>query len=295
DISRDSANKNCRKAMENFQRKLTQSENDLKKGGGVAMAAGLKKNLLLAMKKVAEQKCKGINECSTKTHDCDKNAVCKDTDVAFSCTCKPGYKGDGVKCIADESILKGYPYKPAEYPEPAKCESDEDCLKGRARCIRKECHCTGHFVGDGKTKCDHWRKCPHHNMYDKREPCGIHIKGKMAHSFCLEGKLNLHGHSRTSHVCKCHDGYIGRANHPECVSSKADKTGRRACVLEHNCHELARCKHNKCYCLDGYDGNGDVCVGKINLTCVEDFFFSYYSIIHLIYWKTIAAVIGHLH
>ena len=45
--------------MENFQRKLTQSENDLKKGGGVAMAAGLKKNLLLALKKVAEQKCKG--------------------------------------------------------------------------------------------------------------------------------------------------------------------------------------------------------------------------------------------
>ena len=45
--------------MENFQRKLTQSENDLKKGGGVAMAAGLKKKLLLALKKVAEQKCKG--------------------------------------------------------------------------------------------------------------------------------------------------------------------------------------------------------------------------------------------
>ena len=59
DISRDSAKKNCRVAMENFQRKLTQSENDLKKGGGVAMVAGLKKNLLLALKKVAEQKCKG--------------------------------------------------------------------------------------------------------------------------------------------------------------------------------------------------------------------------------------------
>lgn len=76
-----------------------------------------------------------------------------------------------------------------------------------------------------------WRKCPHHNMYDKREPCGIHIKGKMAHSFCLEGKLNLHGHSRTSHVCKCHDGYIGRANHPECVSSKGKRLSLRSCNL----------------------------------------------------------------
>ena len=59
DISRDSANKNCRVAMENFQRKLTQSENDLKKGGKVAMSAGLKRKLLLVMKKIAEQNCRG--------------------------------------------------------------------------------------------------------------------------------------------------------------------------------------------------------------------------------------------
>ena len=59
DISRDSANKNCRVAMENFQRKLTQSENDLKKGGKVAMSAGLKRKFLLALKKIAEQNCKG--------------------------------------------------------------------------------------------------------------------------------------------------------------------------------------------------------------------------------------------
>ena len=45
--------------MENFQRILTQSENDLKKGGKVAMAAGLKRKLLVVLKKVAEQKCKG--------------------------------------------------------------------------------------------------------------------------------------------------------------------------------------------------------------------------------------------
>ena len=69
-------------------------------------------------------------------------------------------------------------------------------------------------------------------MYDKREPCGIHIKGKMAHSFCLEGKLNLHGHLRTSHVCKCHDGYIGRANRPECVSSKGKRLFLGAVIFD---------------------------------------------------------------
>ena len=50
--------------------------------------------------------------------------------------------------------MQGLPFLYLLTAEPAKCESDEDCFKGRARCIRKECHCTGHFVGDGKTKCD---------------------------------------------------------------------------------------------------------------------------------------------
>ena len=38
---------------------------------------------------------------------------------------------------------------------PAKCESDRDCLKGKAKCIRRECHCTSATAyGDGKTKCE---------------------------------------------------------------------------------------------------------------------------------------------
>ena len=39
-----------------------------------------------------------IDECSSKTHDCDRTALCKNTEGSFSCTCKPGYKRDGKKC-----------------------------------------------------------------------------------------------------------------------------------------------------------------------------------------------------
>lgn len=41
---------------------------------------------------------------------------------------------------------------------PAYCESDRDCLKGKAKCLRRECHCTDKYAfGDGKKKCE--RKC----------------------------------------------------------------------------------------------------------------------------------------
>ena len=39
-----------------------------------------------------------IAECTSKTHNCDRNGLCKNTEGSFTCTCKPGYKGDGKKC-----------------------------------------------------------------------------------------------------------------------------------------------------------------------------------------------------
>ena len=39
-----------------------------------------------------------IDECLSKIHNCDRNALCKNTEGSFTCTCKPGYKGDGKKC-----------------------------------------------------------------------------------------------------------------------------------------------------------------------------------------------------
>ena len=31
-------------------------------------------------------------------HNCSKYAECNDTNGSFTCTCKSGYKGDGVTC-----------------------------------------------------------------------------------------------------------------------------------------------------------------------------------------------------
>ena len=39
-----------------------------------------------------------VDECDLATHDCDTNALCKNTFGSFSCSCKFGYVGNGSEC-----------------------------------------------------------------------------------------------------------------------------------------------------------------------------------------------------
>ena len=42
-----------------------------------------------------------INECTLNIDNCNANAVCADTEGSFTCTCNPGYQGDGVTCTSE--------------------------------------------------------------------------------------------------------------------------------------------------------------------------------------------------
>ena len=40
-----------------------------------------------------------IDECRNDTLiNCSKNANCSNTDGSYTCTCSPGWKGDGINC-----------------------------------------------------------------------------------------------------------------------------------------------------------------------------------------------------
>ena len=39
-----------------------------------------------------------IDECAKPSGVCDVNAVCKNTQGGYNCTCKHGYTGDGHDC-----------------------------------------------------------------------------------------------------------------------------------------------------------------------------------------------------
>ena len=47
-----------------------------------------------------------IDECLNRSHACDVNANCTNTDGSYNCTCKEGYIGDGQSCqgILDQTV-----------------------------------------------------------------------------------------------------------------------------------------------------------------------------------------------
>ena len=47
-----------------------------------------------------------MNECeSNDSNNCDENAQCTNTEGSYTCSCNPGYTGDGVSCTSKLTTL----------------------------------------------------------------------------------------------------------------------------------------------------------------------------------------------
>ena len=54
-----------------------------------------------------------IDECDTGTSSCDGNAECINTNGSYTCSCKPGYNGDGKNWEGASSSLSFSKFKRA--------------------------------------------------------------------------------------------------------------------------------------------------------------------------------------
>ena len=109
-----------------------------------------------------------IDECVTNQHDCNEKAICSDTDGSFNCTCKVGYRGDGVDCTSTYSVgtvqlhvnCKCYYYSHLmlSYPDVNECAEGIDDCDQNAECSDTEgsynCTCNHGYSGDGVTCCE---------------------------------------------------------------------------------------------------------------------------------------------
>ncbi|XP_022807756.1 signal peptide, CUB and EGF-like domain-containing protein 1 [Stylophora pistillata] len=101
---------------------------------------------------------KDVNECSTKTHNCNVNAECNNTEGSFNCSCKVGFNGDGKKCT-----------------DVNECATDTHNCGVHAHCNNTEgsfnCSCKEGFNGDGKNCTDIDECISNTHRCHKREIC----------------------------------------------------------------------------------------------------------------------------
>lgn len=80
--------------------------------------------------------CADQDECSDNTHNCHEVATCTNSQGTFSCSCRPGWSGDGVDCVDDDE-----------------CEMNAHNCDANASCSNTEgsftCACNSEYTGDG--------------------------------------------------------------------------------------------------------------------------------------------------
>ncbi|XP_066942744.1 pro-epidermal growth factor-like isoform X1 [Macrobrachium rosenbergii] len=129
------------------------------------------------------QELKGIlntDECEDGTHNCSEKAMCYNLPIDYTCTCLPGYSGDGFTCVdIDEcqthlnGLCKGnetcvntigsYECTCSEGFSKVgdSCQDIDECREGTDRCHRRaicqntvggySCHCRPPYSGNGFT------------------------------------------------------------------------------------------------------------------------------------------------
>nr|XP_058961427.1 stabilin-2-like isoform X1 [Pocillopora verrucosa] len=139
---------------------------------------------------IGEQCEKDIDECSTGNDNCSANSECSNTKGSYSCTCKPGYSGDGRTCKDFDECSTA---------ETHNCNADAVCNNTMGSYT---CSCKTGYFGDGWT-CKDIDECATGKQKCSADAECNNTKG----SYNCTCKPGYSGDGRTCNVSTCKEIY----------------------------------------------------------------------------------------
>ncbi|SPP80067.1 blast:Fibrillin-1, partial [Drosophila guanche] len=165
--------------------------------------------------------CVDLDENECKQHPCDVFAHCTNTLGSYTCTCFPGYRGNGIHC---EDI--------DECQDPAiaaRCVENAECCNLPSHFL---CKCNDGYEGDGEVLCTDVDECRNPQACPPNAQC-----------------INTPG----NYTCACPEGFVGTDPYKDCQD--VDE-----CTYPNVCGPGAICTNlagsYRCDCPVGYDGDG---------------------------------------
>lgn len=243
----------------------------------------------------------GLSLLSNSIHDCDSQGTCENSEGSFSCSCNPGYEGNGTICdnidecalasLSDGSAIEELDdsdglchtfaacvdtagsfecacnsgYSAINQAGPLVCEDIDECV-GTPCANLKNSECVN-VQGSFECVCDHgFLNAP--GICEDVNECAVESVAA-----CCEGGTNKTITDRNgqcsnrigSYDCECRDGYIESREQcgKSCVDIDECSIPR---LVEANCDPNAICSNLDgsfvCNCREGYDGDGSVCFNR---------------------------------
>ena len=180
-----------------------------------------------------------IDECTNELDGCHHNATCSNNGGSYSCSCNPGYTGNGTYCRGINKInkfrrLMGWGW----------------WQMGSSRCIISETEVWLHA----------WFILKHQNDAGQTELCRPEISKQIPYE-----KLLLWRYRSYDVPLRYYRVFIQRAQ--KWFSNDILDIDECAAGGSHNCHPDATCHNNigsfYCICNTGYTGTGTGCQGLL--------------------------------